>query len=157
MIEMAISEKDLVSRFRKISSDKMRGLPICNSRLEVEAVGFAALKEHRLGVLITPWFMNLILLPGDDTWSTMPDGETASVSMPAETCEFAVCQDDELGTYLSAVLFRTVVDFPDQQTAIAVANKVLQQLFMKSAEKAGAARDGRGISRRKLLTGLGAS
>lgn len=154
---MTIGETDLVSRFRAISHGKMRGLPICNARLEVEAVGFTALDKHRLGVLITPWFMNLILLPGDDTWSMMADGSTDSLSLPAETCEFTVCQDDELGTYLSAVLFRTVVDFPDQGTAVAVAENVLGQLFRESDKAAHTVRSGRGISRRKLLSGLSAS
>jgi len=154
---MTIGETDLVGRFRTISRGKMRGLPICNDRLEVEAVGFTALDEHRLGVLITPWFMNLILLPRDDTWSTMADGATDSVSLPAENCEFTVCQDDELGTYLSAVLFRTVVDFPDQRTAVAVAENVIEQLFTASGEAAHTARGGRRISRRNLLSGLSAS
>lgn len=152
--EMTVSEKNLVSRFLVVHREKMRGLPICNTSLDVEAVGFRALDEHRLGVLVTPWFMNLILLPGDDTWSKTPDGATDTLSMPSEDCEFTICHDDELGTYLSAVLFRTVIDFPDQDTAIAVAEKVLEQLFINTDT---AARDRQGISRRTLLTGMSAS
>jgi [NiFe] hydrogenase assembly HybE family chaperone len=153
---MAISEINLVNRFRAIGRGKMRGLPICNTRLEVEAVGFAELDGHRMGVLITPWFMNLILLPGDETWSTMADGTADSLTMPGDTFEFTICQDDELGTYLSAVLFRTVIDFPDQQTTVAIAENVLEQLLTKTADARHPPGDKQGISRRTLLTGLGA-
>jgi [NiFe] hydrogenase assembly HybE family chaperone len=154
--EVTVSEIDLVSRYRAISRDKMQGLPICNPALEVEAVGFRALDQHRLGVLITPWFMNLMLLPGDDTWSCAADGANDTVSLPSERCEFIVSHDETTGTCLSAVLFRTLLDFPDQDTAVAVAKEVLERLFVPAAP-AKDTREVQNVSRRKLLTGLGAS
>ena len=124
-------------------------MPICNPHLDIEAVGFEAMDAHRLGVLITPWFMNLILLEGDDSWSAMTEGATESISLPAETCEFTVCRDEILGDYLSAVLFRSMTDFPDQLTAVAVATEVLQRLRQPAPV-------GRGpqISRRNLQSGM---
>lgn len=143
------SESDLVGRFNGIYRENMRGLPICNPALKVEAVGFEAMSPHRLGVLITPWFMNLVLLPGDDGWAAMPYGAKDEVSLPAEPCEFTICRDETLGVYLSAILFRSVSDFPDQQTAVRVATEVLQQLRTPVPPKAAAR-----ISRRTLLGGM---
>lgn len=157
MNEMTIREADLLGRFRTISRDRMRGLPICNPNLEVEVVGFRDFEDNRLGVLITPWFMNLVLLPGDETWSNMPVGAMDSLSLPGESCELSICKDDLLGTYLSAILFRSVMDFPDQGTAVAVAEEVLKQLFTKPDEAPCGAAETQAISRRNLLTGLGAS
>jgi hypothetical protein len=43
--------------------------PILNNRLEVETVGFVNWGEENgefaseVGILITPWFMNIVLLP----------------------------------------------------------------------------------------------
>lgn len=134
----------------------MRGLPICNSTLEVATVGFDTLHEHRFGVLITPWFMNLVLLPGDETWIDETAGSNWSLKLPSAPCDFTVCQDEVLGTFLSAVLFHSVLDFADQETAVAVAKEALKQLLqpLKAPLQAGNAS---GISRRQLLSGLGSS
>ena len=147
--EKSPNETDLLGRFQVIYRDRMRKLPICNSVLEVEVVGFEAMAEHRLGILITPWFMNLILLAGDNSWSEMPDGATEQIVLPAETCAFTICRDDALGAYLSAVLFRSMKDFPDQQTAVAVARETLRQLRLPAP-----ATRGPRISRRRLLSGM---
>jgi len=60
----------LEAAFREIHVGKMRGIPLLNEALGVRAVGFRAYDGHLLGVLVTPWFMNLILAPGaEDDWS----------------------------------------------------------------------------------------
>lgn len=56
---------ELVARFRDIGETQMRGLPLYNDRTEVEAVDFAPFGDGWIGVLITPWFMNVVLLPRD--------------------------------------------------------------------------------------------
>src|SRR3546814_5333263 len=54
----------LAIRFRQIGDEQMRELPFYNANLEVEAWDFSAFDpDHLIGVLITPWFMNLVLLP----------------------------------------------------------------------------------------------
>jgi [NiFe] hydrogenase assembly HybE family chaperone len=154
---MTVSEKGLVRRYQSIYRKKMRDLPICNSALRVQTVGFRALDEHRLGVLITPWFMNLVLLPGDTTWSDAPAGSTERLSLPSEDCEFVINHDEILGTCLSAVLFRTLRDFPGQDTAVAIAEKVMEQLFVPAATMPSDTGSVQNFSRRSLLTGMGAS
>ncbi len=131
----------------------MRELPICNSALEVEVVGPSTLDNHQLGVLISPWFMNLILLPGDDSWADDIAGTICTLPLPSAPCEFTVCQDEVLGTFLSAVLFHSVNDFPDQETAVAVARESLVQLLQQPSESM-RQRQRNNISRRTLLSGL---
>ena len=42
----------------------MRDLPIYNDKVAIEAIGFRPFGEAELlGVVLTPWFMNLIMLP----------------------------------------------------------------------------------------------
>jgi len=137
----------MVRQFELIYREHMRGLPIVNTQLSVEAVGFQTFEAHQLGVLITPWFMNLILLPGSDAWSGNSQGDMSSIEFPSGSMEFTVCHDDVLGTYLSAVLFRSVADLPDQPTALEVAEQVMKNLFL-------AKRRERKLSRRELLMGL---
>lgn len=140
----------LVSRFESIYVDKMQDLPIVNPKLQVEAVGFEDFSGHQLGIVITQWFMNLVLLPSNEKWKDVAQGDTASIEFPSGPIEFTVNQDEQLDSYLTAILFRSVLDMPDQQTARAVALQIMQDLFVKAP-------DGRGLSRRDLLTGRGAS
>ena len=149
---MRIRVDDLVARYEAIYEERMRDLPIVNARLAVEAVGFDRWEDQDLGVLITPWFMNLVLLPNSDRLVDMPQGERVECRFPSGPCELTVYHDEDLGSYLAAVLFRTVVDFPDQDVARAVAEEALAQLLAEPAEK-----DTEKVSRRGLLTGLKAS
>jgi [NiFe] hydrogenase assembly HybE family chaperone len=122
---MTIKVADLVARYQAIYEERMRDLPIVNPKLAVEAVGFDQWEEKDLGILITPWFMNLVLLPDSDRLVDLPQGDRVECRFPSGPCELTVYQDEELGTYLAAVLFRTVADFPDQDVARAVAEEAL--------------------------------
>ena len=137
----------LVDHFEDIYNEHMRDLPIVNPRVQVEAVGFQDYEGHQLGVLITPWFMNLVLLVSGDAWADSAQGDKSSIEFPSGPIEFTTSRDEALGTYLTAVLFRSVSDMPDQETARAIAQQVMQDLFV-------AAKNERSLSRRELLTGL---
>jgi len=149
---MRVKVADLVARYEAIYRERMRDLPIVNPVLAVEAVGFEQWEDQDLGVLITPWFMNLVLLPDSRRLADLPQGERVECRFPSGPCELTVYQDEELGSYLAAVLFRTVADFPDQDVARAVAEEALANVL---AEPSG--NDGGKLSRRGLLTGLRAS
>ena len=51
--------------FRDIAATRMEGVPLLHASLQVQAVDFAPEPEgdFALGVLVTPWFMNLMRLP----------------------------------------------------------------------------------------------
>jgi len=147
-----IKVADLVARYEAIFDTRMRDLPIVNPRLEVEAVGFERWEDQDLGILITPWFMNLVLLPDSGRLADLPQGDRIECRFPSGPCELTVYHDEELGSYLAAVLFRTVADFPDQAIARAIAEEALAQILTEPPEK-----ETPPLSRRGLLTGLRAS
>lgn len=149
---MAATTGDLEQHYRAILADRMRDLPFVNPRLDVEAVGFRDFDGHRLGVLLTPWFMNLVLLPGSDEWDDRAQGSTCRWAFPEGSYDFNICRDDELGVYMTAVLFRSVADFPDQETARAIALEIMQRLFEPGEESA---RDGTRFTRRDLFKAFG--
>ena len=149
---MRIKVADLVTRYRAIYRERMRDLPIVNAKLSVEAVGFEQWDDKDLGVLITPWFMNLVLLPDSERLTNLPQGERVECQFPSGPCELTVYHDEDLGSYLAAVLFSSVADFPDQDIARAVAEEALAQILAEPPEK-----EAEKVSRRGLLTGLRAS
>lgn len=150
---MRCSADSLVARYRQIHEERFRGLPIVNPALEVEAVGMRKLGAHEFGVLITPWFMNLVLLPASDRWDARPQGSVCAVELPGGRIEFTIGHDDVAGTLLSAALFSSVADFPDQGLARDIARETLRLLFSQaSARPAGG---GDRMTRRDLLRRLG--
>ena len=147
----------MVQHFEDIERRHMQGLPILNPELVVEAAEPREFGEHVIFILISPWFMNLVLLPGTEEWDGCDSGDCIDIEFPYEALQFSVSHDDELGTFLSSVLFGSVSDFPDQASASTVANEVMRTLFTpKKTTNRPAAGNRKTLSRRSLLTGLGA-
>jgi [NiFe] hydrogenase assembly HybE family chaperone len=152
-----------VEHFDRIHRERMRDLPIVNERLAVEMIGLDSFGEHQLGVLLTPWFMNLLLIPGqaiqeevagesgEVPWTEREQGSRVSVDLPCGPVEFLVTHDEELGTYLTAVLLSNVLEFADQETARDNALEMLRRLREPPAARS----SGRRVSRRGLFARLG--
>lgn len=126
----------LVDAFRAAAA-RMDGLAFVNPALVVEAVGFAPWQGHWLGVLVTPWFMNLILAPRDAAqWPSLTSGDKRSYPFPAGTYDFIGAQDDIAGEYRMCSLFSPLLQFDDQETARRVAVLAREALFdAANAEK----------------------
>ena len=148
---------ELVRHFDRVYRERMQGLPIVNPALSVEAVGFEAFEAHQLGVLISPWFMNLVLLPGDDALRVFKQGASVKIELPAGPYEFTVSHDEGVGTFLSAILFRTVSDFPDQATAVAVAEEIATLVRTEGGYGDSTKQARKPMSRREFFASLGAS
>jgi [NiFe] hydrogenase assembly HybE family chaperone len=104
--------------FRRIEAERMAGLPFCNPVLRVEAVGFALHDEQWLGALVTPWTLNLILIPGSAaTWISAPEGRRLMIGYPAGEFPFLGGCEDEIGEYLACPLIASMAQFVDQDTA----------------------------------------
>lgn len=123
----------LAAAFSSIATTRMRDMPLCNPTLTVEVVGFRAWQQDQIGVLVTPWCMNLICLPGADTpWESSASGNTHSLNLPSGDYEFLTAYEDSIGPYLSTSLFSPMFEFADMAQAVAVAEAVLTQVFTPS-------------------------
>ncbi len=119
----------LVASYRRAAL-RMTGLAFVNPALEVEAVGFALWNGHWLGVLVTPWFMNLVLAPGDRAqWPAVAAGAKRMFTFPAGQYEFIGARDDDVGDFLACSLFSPVLEFEDHATARLVAELAREALF----------------------------
>ena len=107
----------------------MVGLPFLNAALRVEAVGFRPWQGEWLGALVTPWFVNLVLMPGDGEWTALRAGGERILAMPAGRFRFVAGHDEELGEYHACSLFSPAQEFADHDTARAVAAAALEALF----------------------------
>lgn len=119
----------LVHRFTHIGETGMRDLPIYNHNLEVEAVGFELTENGWFGVLITPWFINAILLPEQKSAASGPLGEKLTHELASGEHVFIVGEDDEVGGYDFITLASPTLNYKSQQVARAAAEKALTKLL----------------------------
>ncbi|WP_088278957.1 [NiFe]-hydrogenase assembly chaperone HybE [Ideonella sp. A 288] len=119
--------------YRDIAATSMRGLPVLHPGLSVLAIGFEPVPTEpgvALGVLVTPWFMNLLRLPLDEaaTQAVLPVGVKAERDGGTHRFEFIGAQVPAFGAFEMASLFSPMAEFADQAAAVATAREVLALL-----------------------------
>ncbi len=121
---------EMVARFGVIGNTNMRGLPVYNENLEVEAIGFHAMRDDWCGILITPWFMNVILLPHDKIpMSYSMIASPTDEALPSGTWQFMYGGDDVIGLYKSLSLHSPMFAFKTQTLAQIEAERRLHSLL----------------------------
>ena len=123
----------LAALFMHIAHTRMSGVPVLNAALQVEALGFECLPAGGgdaagLGILITPWFMNLVLLPLQRDDSAAQVGRTHEALLAGQRFEFIGAHEAALGAFAACSLFSPMFEFADQPTARATALEVLAHL-----------------------------
>ena len=103
---------------------------LVNPALEVEAVGFAPWQGHWLGIMVTPWFMNLVLAPrAQRRWQSIRVGDKRKLQFPAGIYEFIGASDASVGEYQSCSLFSPMHQFESHAAARLVAQLAREALF----------------------------
>jgi len=122
--------ESLESAFGLIHRERMADVPILNNKIGVNAVGFQAWQGHYLGVMITPWFMNLMLLPGNnEDWNELIELSKHRHVFPSGSYEFIVGYEAAIGKYQICSLFSPMFEFADNKAAIDTATAVMQELM----------------------------
>jgi len=132
----------LVALYQHIAATRMQGIPLLNPKIQVQAVGFEAVQPAAaldaaasdsapaaaVGVLITPWFMNLVWLP----LQALDQSGGVGCKMPRyvgpECFEFIGAHESGFGSYASCSLFSPVFEFYNQQAVLDTAKVVLDTL-----------------------------
>jgi len=116
--------------FNRIQRESMADVPILNPVLRVEAIGFMRWRGRWLGVLVTPWCMNLMLLAdAPANWTSIAAHERLFYHFPAGDFAFLCGEQPELGEYHSCALYSPMAQFQDQDSARAVASAALAALM----------------------------
>jgi [NiFe] hydrogenase assembly HybE family chaperone len=148
----------LIELFQRIDAG-MRDLPFYNEKIAIEAIGFRPFGEGEvLGVVLTPWFMNLIALPIEPVRMEMAKiGRTVSVELPAGKRAFVVGGEETIGLYKAHSLHSPLLNFTLPGQAQAEARRMFALLMTPpDVTTEIAARNGSGtnrLDRRALLFG----
>lgn len=124
----------LIERFRCIDA-AMRDLPVYDASVAIEAIGFRRFgTDALLGVALTPWFANVIILPIEPVPMDMAEiGRTVSVELPAGKRAFVVGGDEVIGLYKAHSLHSPVLDHMLPGQARAAAQRMLALLITQPA------------------------
>lgn len=120
----------LESKFNLIHQQRMGDIPILNDKIKVTAVGFQHWQKSYLGILITPWFMNLMLLPGkSENWDNLELLNKHRHHFPSGSYTFITGHEDGIGKYQMCSLFSPMFDFADHDAAVETAEVAIQELL----------------------------
>lgn len=120
----------LEAHYQQLWETRMRGLPFVNPALEVAAVGFRQHEGDWLGVVVTPWFLNLFLISGGGRlWGDIPAGERRYLNLPCGTLQFLADDDPHLGPYQYCPLIAPVSGLVSMEQALTAARDALTALL----------------------------
>lgn len=143
----------LVDYYRD-SARRMQDMPVYNPALAVEAVGFREHLGRQVGVIVTPWFMNLTVLPSPQDLGTWQAGEVTRLALPSGRYDFVVSEAGDNGPIATCSLFSPMQDFSDREAARVAALAAADALFEPDTLDHPAERKpAPTMSRRKLLGG----
>jgi [NiFe] hydrogenase assembly HybE family chaperone len=142
----------LIAAYRAVEA-RMRGLPIHNPALMIEAVGFGRVAGGLVGVVTTPWCMNLTFLP--DTAAARP-GDTVTREFPAGAFDFTAGALEGFGPVETCSLFSPMDAFQDPAAArLAAEGAMAELLTIAAAPAAPPPAPPPAPSRRALFAGAG--
>lgn len=128
--------------FDEIRVVRMHGVPILNPALRVATVGFelmgmpaldaidaaATAPPNAVGILITPWFMNLVCFSLARLDQPALVGSSRTHAVGTQSFDFIAAHEARFGSYAACSLFSPMFEFKDQATAVATAEAVLAGL-----------------------------
>ena len=155
VVRLAERVTALEALFVDIAATRMQGIAILHPGLHVQALGFepAADGNAAVGVLVTPWFMNLVWLPLDaQATDTAAPGATRDRVVGSETFPFIGAHEPGFGRYEVCSLYSPMAEFVDHAAAVATAQAVLDELRRPVAPPPAVDR-----SRRTLFLGRGST
>jgi len=126
---LATRVTELVALFDTIGRTRMAGLPMLNRALRVEAIGFEVQAEgDALGILVTPWFMNLVRLPLARVDATDGVGLGSTLELGGRAIGFLGAHEAAIGAFDACSLFSPMFEFANPAAACGVAEAVLADL-----------------------------
>lgn len=127
----------VVQTFQRIQRERMAEVPILHPALAVEAVGFQRWQGQWLGMLVTPWCMSVLLLPGQAAgWQSVAGNKRRFVRLPAGDFAFLGSREEGLGEFQTCSLFSPMQRFAGQSEAVATARASLVALLQPLAAPA---------------------
>lgn len=119
----------LQQAFERIATTRMLGLPFINPVLRVATIGFTPWEEARIGVLVTPWSINLVAVANHPETLRLATDTRRRWRFPSGEYDLMGGEEAECGCFQFCSLFSPALDFVDQEAAEATAAAAMAALF----------------------------
>lgn len=139
--------EELLTAYREIDR-RMRSLPVYNDKLDVQVLGLRRWTGGLVGIVSTPWCMNILLLPPEGSRARI-EGTVREVDFPSGCYRFVAGHLDQVGAIESCSLFSPMQDFDNPGVAAEVAMHAIDGLFQNASDEPA----GTALSRRGFLRG----
>jgi [NiFe] hydrogenase assembly HybE family chaperone len=135
MSDLNTLTRRIESAFQRIEEEQMQAIPLLNPTLKVQSIGFQTYKNRTIGIIITPWMMNLMMLPakGED-WSELKLGDKTHHRLPANEYRFMVNEIDGIGICQTHSIYSPMREFMNQDHAVAAAESFIKTLMVEVEE-----------------------
>lgn len=141
----------LEQTFSEIAQGEMQTLPFFRAQVPVRALGFQCYEVQWVGVMLTPWMLSILVLPGpDQVWDSRPLGERLGLRLPFGNAVFHVSEIEAIGQYLSCSLMSPLDPAMSAEQALQLATDVSRQVLAIPVTDVDAPQN---LSRRALLSG----
>ena len=125
--------RNVEAAFDRIHCENMQGIPILNTRINVECIGFQSFQERVVGVVITPWLMTVILLPSEDEdWSNLELGRKKFLEFPSKSYKFMLNEFEGIGFCQTHSLHSPMKAFSSHEFAVKAAEDFIEKMMLDS-------------------------
>lgn len=125
----------LETGYRRVA-EAMEGLPVVNPHLCVEIGAVRPCGAFFAAALVTPWAINLLLLPRSAERDAPQIGTEHDFDLPSGTYGFIATELPEAGCFWQLSLFSPPSEFADQAAALLAAESALDALLAAPAPRA---------------------
>lgn len=83
----------LEAHFNRVADEQMAALPFYQPHIPVKACGFQLFEGQWVGAMLTPWMLELVVMPGpDQQWPRRQIGSRLALTFPAGDMAFRVSE-----------------------------------------------------------------
>jgi len=147
-------EQQLLQAYSAVN-ERMRELPVYNPKLDIQVIGLHRWQEGLLGVVATPWCMNITVLPMEGDATARREGTSRELVFPSGPYAFIAAQLAGFGPLEACSLFSPMDEFDDPAVVEQVARHALEELLRAPAvtteEPTAASGESADMSRRSFL------
>ncbi|MGY6037375.1 hydrogenase-2 assembly chaperone [Aeromonas sp. AE23HZ002T15] len=139
----------LMAQYERIAREEMQALPFYHPAMPILAE--CALYEGQwLGVVLTPWMLSVVVLPGpDQCWPVRPLASRIALQLPCGNLTFMVGELPELGQLLACSLMSPLDPHLGAKEGAALVGSVHKMLLSLPVQQDGAGAVD--LGRRRLL------
>jgi [NiFe] hydrogenase assembly HybE family chaperone len=128
--------KTVEESYQKIYDENMRDVPIINSCIKIESRGFSLFEKRIIGVIITPWMANLIILPiKNENWQKYEIGKKKTFTFADKSYIFIANEIENIGVCFALSLHSPMFVFKSHEQVIESVDSYLKTFKKKQKLK----------------------